>query len=254
MAKKTKIDRLSELFKKAVSKKYRALAGYRSLREKTPLNENYVLLESQQGRTANGNLFYIAEELCSNPEYDDLRVFFVAKEGNIDEMRSLFGSHGITGLRFVVISSAEYIALLATAKYLVTDTSFPTYYIKRQGQVVWNTWHGTPLKAMGKKDAQALHDLGNVQKTSCCLITFPTLMNTRVGIWLKIICSKTLPREKLQFAAILATLLFSTRNEAAQFAASSILRQKRFTLTCRHGDRVQRVCQLDTVASTPCIT
>lgn len=34
MAKKTKIDRLSELFKKAVSKKYRALAGYRSLREK----------------------------------------------------------------------------------------------------------------------------------------------------------------------------------------------------------------------------
>lgn len=164
MAKKTKIDRLSELFKKAVNKKYRALAGYRSLREKTPLNENYVLLESQQGRTANGNLFYIAEELCSNPEYDDLRVFFVAKEGNIDEMRSLFGSHGITGLRFVVISSAEYIALLATAKYLVTDTSFPTYYIKRQGQVVWNTWHGTPLKAMGKKDAQALHDLGNVQK------------------------------------------------------------------------------------------
>ncbi len=165
MAKKKKpIERAREILKKATGENQRALAGYRSVRENEPLNEKAVLLESQQGRTANGNLFYIAKELRSDPSYLSFSVSFVVKESNKEAARSLFARHAITGINFVTINSPEYIKLLATAKYLVTDTSFPTYYTKRQGQVVWNTWHGTPLKAMGRKDAKALHDLGNVQK------------------------------------------------------------------------------------------
>ena len=165
MAKKKKFrERIGEVSKKAIGRNQRALADYRRMRKDEPLNEKAVLLESQQGRTANGNLFYIAKELRSNPDYSFFSVGFVVKETNIEAARSLFAGHGIDGIEFIVINSPEYIKLLATAKYLVTDTSFPTYYTKRQGQVVWNTWHGTPLKTMGKKDAKALHDLGNVQK------------------------------------------------------------------------------------------
>jgi CDP-glycerol glycerophosphotransferase len=39
---------------------------------------------------------------------------------------------------------------LATAKYLINNTTFPSYFNKRDGQIYINTWHGTPLKHMGK--------------------------------------------------------------------------------------------------------
>ena len=34
-------------------------------------------------------------------------------------------------------------------KYLVNNVSFPSYFLKREGQVLIDTWHGTPLKNMG---------------------------------------------------------------------------------------------------------
>ncbi|MFV0343511.1 MAG: CDP-glycerol glycerophosphotransferase family protein [Anaerocolumna sp.] len=53
---------------------------------------------------------------------------------------------------------------MASAKYLVTDTSFPPYYIKKKEQVYLNTWHGTPLKAMGRSVPDREYALGNVQR------------------------------------------------------------------------------------------
>ena len=37
-----------------------------------------------------------------------------------------------------------------TAKYLFNDTSFLWYFVKKEGQVYFNTWHGTPFKTLGK--------------------------------------------------------------------------------------------------------
>ena len=53
--------------------------------------------------------------------------------------------------------------LLASAKYLINDATFPNYWIKKEGQVYINTWHGTPLKAMGRKVHNDVF-FGNVQK------------------------------------------------------------------------------------------
>ena len=53
--------------------------------------------------------------------------------------------------------------LLASAKYLINDATFPNYWIKKKGQVYINTWHGTPLKAMGRKVHNDVF-FGNVQK------------------------------------------------------------------------------------------
>ena len=38
---------------------------------------------------------------------------------------------------------------MSTAGYLVTNSTFPRWFSRRDGQVVLNTWHGTPLKKMG---------------------------------------------------------------------------------------------------------
>ena len=65
---------------------------------------------------------------------------------------------------FVKTGTKTYKRLLATAKFLITDTSFPPYYIKRENQVYLNTWHGTPLKAMGRIVPNREYGLGNVQR------------------------------------------------------------------------------------------
>ena len=52
-------------------------------------------------------------------------------------------------MRFVKYKSKEYCKELATVKYLVNNVSFPSYFLKREGQVLIDTWHGTPLKNMG---------------------------------------------------------------------------------------------------------
>lgn len=36
---------------------------------------------------------------------------------------------------------------------------------EKEGQVIANTWHGTPLKKMGKDVGNRAYDMGNVQKS-----------------------------------------------------------------------------------------
>lgn len=50
---------------------------------------------------------------------------------------------------FVRHGSAEYYRALATAEFLVNNTTFPPAFAKRPEQTYLNTWHGTPLKTMG---------------------------------------------------------------------------------------------------------
>ena len=42
----------------------------------------------------------------------------------------------------------KYCKLLATAKYLINNATYPTYFIKKEEQIYINTWHGTPLKKL----------------------------------------------------------------------------------------------------------
>jgi len=52
-------------------------------------------------------------------------------------------------VRFVTYGSARYLEALARSQYLVNNSTFPPEFGKREGQTYINTWHGTPLKAMG---------------------------------------------------------------------------------------------------------
>ncbi len=62
---------------------------------------------------------------------------------------------------FIERKSDEYHRVLATAKYLMTDNSFPLYFVKRSEQVYLNTWHGTPLKVLGRSDISSMKNFGN---------------------------------------------------------------------------------------------
>lgn len=132
--------------------------------KKYKIEENYIFIEPQQGRTINGNMFYIIKELATNELYKDYKIYVPLKKEEKEKSEKILLYNNIKNINIVNFYSKEYYKLLATSKYLITDTSFPVAFIKRDGQKILNTWHGTPLKYLGKNIKNNFHSIGNVQK------------------------------------------------------------------------------------------
>lgn len=131
--------------------------------EKCKVNPKDIFLESKHGEDIAGNIFQMLLAF-GDEKYQDYHIMLTLKESLMDSYGSLLARYGIDYVDLIPTDSKEYFKVLATAKYLVTDTSFPTYYIKKADQVYLNTWHGTPLKAMGRVVPQREYGLGNVQR------------------------------------------------------------------------------------------
>lgn len=101
-----------------------------------PLNEA-VLLESFEATQTGGDPGAIARYLL---DQTDLRLIWALREPAPASER----------VRVVRYRSAAYFKALATTKYLVNNVTFPALFTKRADQVYLNTWHGTPLKKMGR--------------------------------------------------------------------------------------------------------
>ncbi len=112
---------------------------------KLPLRE-VVLLESFEGSAPSGDPAAIAEHLRA---HTDLPLVWAVREPMPQAHEKV---------RSVRYRSAAYFKALATSKYLVNNVTFPPLFDKRDDQVYLNTWHGTPLKKMGRDvDAAYAH-------------------------------------------------------------------------------------------------
>ncbi|MEV2243536.1 CDP-glycerol glycerophosphotransferase family protein [Streptomyces sp. NPDC049970] len=54
------------------------------------------------------------------------------------------------GVRAVALHSAEWYEALARSRWIVTNTQLPEWFERADGQFVVQTWHGTPLKRIGR--------------------------------------------------------------------------------------------------------
>ena len=143
----------------------RAFTNYPKMRRELPVDEQLVLLDAQCGRSICGNLFYIARELAENPDYAGLDLWISTGRSTRREAAALLAGAGLAGrVKPVLLNSRRYFRLLASAQWLVTDTCFVPEWKKRAGQVVWNTWHGTPLKCMGLDIREGFQDVDNPRK------------------------------------------------------------------------------------------
>lgn len=136
---------------------------YTRMYEKLPVASKDILFESKHGEDLAGNIFALIKELM-NEAYKDYRVLLAMEKNYMSQYSTLLENYGITNVTMIELRSKEYMRALATAKYLVTDTSFPPYFIKKKEQVYLNTWHGTPLKAMGRIVPMREYALGNIQR------------------------------------------------------------------------------------------
>lgn len=146
---------------------WKARCKYIHYYETLEIDEKAILLESQFAKKADGNIYYILKYLTSAPEYKDYTIYLSSWGRYRKQIASLLDSGKIKGVNIILYSSDKYVRLLASAKYLINDVTFPFYYIKKEGQVYLNTWHGTPLKALGKSMQNDI-SIGNVQKNFVC--------------------------------------------------------------------------------------
>lgn len=137
--------------------------AYTKLYEKLPIETDTVLFESKHGDDVAGNMFYMMRSM-GRKEYSSFKIYIPLREDLMDSYREIFRRYNMEYVNIIEIDSKQYLKKLASANYLVTDTSFPSYFIKKDGQKYLNTWHGTPLKAMGRVVPQREYALGNVQR------------------------------------------------------------------------------------------
>lgn len=130
------------------------------------IEPNRILLNSQQGSNLNGNMFYLLKYLCKEESFNNYEIGIAYQKKKLEKFTALLENYNINhkNIRLLPINTKEYAVYLATAKFLFNDTSFPVYFTKREEQVYVNTWHGTPLKTLGRSTAADYHDIANLQK------------------------------------------------------------------------------------------
>ena len=111
-------------------------AVYRSF-SKLPFTDS-ILFESFQGKVIGDNPFAIFTEIQSRNPNSELLFTVNSKTRAPDGARAI--KHG----------SIAWLRCLATSKVLINNTNFPGYFRKRSGQKYIQTWHGTPLKRLGR--------------------------------------------------------------------------------------------------------
>ena len=127
--------------------------------KKLHIKKNVVLLESIHGKALQGHFFYILKELDQSDL--DLEIYVAVQD--VGKTKKFLERYGLNRVYIVKHMSRKYLKLLASAGYLLNDTTFYHFFIKKAGQKYINSWHGTPLKNLGQ-DMENVTDAANVQR------------------------------------------------------------------------------------------
>ncbi|SFV71350.1 Glycosyltransferase [hydrothermal vent metagenome] len=124
----------------------RNLVTYTEFYENLPIEDNIILYESYHGSAMSCSPYAIFKFLLDDKRFSDYLHIWVVNDENSIKLDYKKYSNVI----FIKKNSDLYMRYLATAKYLINNTTFPDWYIRKKNQVYLNTWHGTPIKTLGR--------------------------------------------------------------------------------------------------------
>ncbi|MFM5071082.1 CDP-glycerol glycerophosphotransferase family protein [Aeromonas veronii] len=135
--------------------KIKRINSYIEYYNRLKIIDNAVLFESFHGASVSCNPLAIYQHMNSRAEFKSFVFIWVLNKG-VKVPESIRRKHNVI---VVHRGSDLYLRYLASAKYLINNVTFPEYYIRKEGQVYLNTWHGTPIKYLGKdiKDSFLAH-------------------------------------------------------------------------------------------------
>ena len=140
--------------------KYRYTAYY----EKLPVSDDIILIECFNGDGITGNPYWLLKAICEDSRLARYKIYVAANPKFLHSVCQILKKHGLDRATAVAKYDRLYLRLLASAKYLITDVSLPIFFIKKPGQILLDTWHGTPLKGLGRSIRDNPHTIGNVQR------------------------------------------------------------------------------------------
>lgn len=125
------------------------------------LDDSLIYFESRNGLDFAGNIFRIVEEL-STGKYGEFTICVYAKKDVVLKIKRYQKNYDLKIDRFIT-DEKEASKILEKAKYIFTDSGIQAKYVKREGQIFTNTWHGTPLKVMGRDNPGEITSIGHIQ-------------------------------------------------------------------------------------------
>ncbi len=123
------------------------------------IDEQAVLIESFHGNVIGDSGLVFAQEI-ERLYPGRYKVYFATQK--YAEHRKFINDQKLKA-EPIDINSVRYTKLLATVRYIFTNASLPIYFVKRPEQTYLQTWHGTPLKTLGKKMREGIESMYNVQ-------------------------------------------------------------------------------------------
>ncbi|ABV63887.1 MULTISPECIES: CDP-glycerol glycerophosphotransferase family protein [Bacillus] len=107
-----------------------------------------VFYESRDGKSMTDSPLAIFEYLLHQPNFKDYTHIWAIED--FETLKPILNKYkDDKNVIFVKRNSKDYLKYLATAKYLINNSTFQPFFICKEEQVYINTWHGTPLKYMG---------------------------------------------------------------------------------------------------------
>lgn len=135
--------------RKAPEKPLDEAAVYTDACRRLPVDPDLVFYEAHSGATMACNPYAIFTELLADPAYDHLKhVWVLDSAAELRRQRKQYAAR--PNVRFVKDGSAAHLRALATAGWLIQNTTFSFYFAKRPGQTYVMTWHAAgAVKKMG---------------------------------------------------------------------------------------------------------
>lgn len=143
---------------------FRAKFYYTKYFEQCSVKNNEIFFESYSANNFSGNVYYLFLEIEKDERLSQYKKFIACRKSNYQNIKEQLEFHGITNYELVYVHSKEYCKKLCECKYIFNNSTLPSYFIKKKEQVYFNTWHGTPLKTLGRSIETTPNEIGNTQR------------------------------------------------------------------------------------------
>lgn len=136
---------------------------YAKYYKKNNVKEYQILYQVRDGKSITDSPYAIFKSLIQQPRYRKYKhIWVVDHHETLLFYKARFKYY--KNVEFVIKESREYLKALTESKYLINNSTFPSYFIKKPKQMYINTWHGTPLKYMGLDIENSLYGSQNIIK------------------------------------------------------------------------------------------
>lgn len=123
---------------------------YRHYLRSLPVQKNTVFYHAYRNRIMSCNPYAIFLELLKDPNFNNYKHYWVYDSDEVLEYDTFKRHLHLPNVVYVKASTPKHLRAIATCEYIINNAAMPDYWEKKQGQVYINTWHGTPLKMLGK--------------------------------------------------------------------------------------------------------